>query len=115
MDNRKINYEVYEDNGGGLYLCILDDEGQCKRIFENWEYGPAGILSDALHQLQGDPNAYDVWGGDLVERLIDDGMDTSAQCIYADGLGRLIADGTGYIDPYMGCAGRKALNISADD
>ena len=115
MNNDKINYEVYEDNAGGLYLCVLDADGQCKRIFEGWEYGSVGILADALAELQRDPTVYDAWDGDLVERLTDDGVDTDAQRLYDDGLGSLIADGTGYIDQSMGHAGRKALNILIDN
>lgn len=113
MYKSKINYEVYEDNGGGLYLCILDAEGKCRQIFENWEYGPAGILSEALIQLGNDPDAYNAWDGDLVERLTrDDGIVTSAQRLYNNGLGDLIADSTGYIDPQMGCAGKIAFAIN---
>lgn len=117
FNSKKVanNYEVYEDNGGGLYLCILGTDGQCKRIFEGWEYGPAGILADALAELQEDPTIYDAWDGDLVDRWTDDGIDTSAQRLYDDGLGDLIADSTGYISPYMGYAGAKALNVDRSD
>lgn len=108
-------YEIYENNGGALFLCIMD-EGRCKRIFENWEYGPAGILSDAIQQLKTDPTAYETWDGDLVERLTYvEEMETDAQSLYEDGLGELIADSTGFIDPHMGFAGKNALNIHDED
>lgn len=111
MKNMENKCEAYEDNSGRIYLCILDAYGKCIRIFENWEYGPAGILFNALAVLQEDPDAYYTWEGDLVERLTGYGMDTSAQSLYDDGMGDLIADSTGYINPRMGYAGRKALGI----
>lgn len=107
------NYEVYETNAGSLYLCIIDDDGQCKRIIEGWEYEPYGILNYALDELQNDPTAYENWDGDLVERLRNEGIYTDAQILYdnGDGMGELIADSTGYINPNMGYAGKKAFNI----
>lgn len=106
-----INYEVYEDNAGGLYLCILDATGRCKHIIEGWEYDPAGILNDALAELRKNPTTYTEWDGDLVKRLNYDGVDADAKSLYDKGLGTLIADSTGYINPHMGCAGKKAFNI----
>lgn len=115
MNNNTISYEVYEDNGGGLYLCILSADRQCKRIFEGWEYGPVGILADALAELQKDPSIYDSWDGDLVDRFTSDGVDTDAQRLYDGGLGLLIADSTGYICQIIGYAGKKALNLLIND
>lgn len=110
-------YEIYEDNGGGLYLCIMGENGQCERIFENFEYcNEPGILSDAIKRLESDPTAYEAWDGDLVERLVDiEEQDVTAQSLYDDGIGDLIADSTGYWSEHMGFSGRKALNISDDD
>lgn len=107
-------YEIYENNGGGLYLCIMGENGDCKRIFENFEYcSDPGILCDAIHQLEADPSAYEAWDGDLVARLMDDGYNVTAQSIYDDGgLGDMIASSTGYRSEYIGLAGRRALNIS---
>jgi len=63
-------YEIYEDNGGGVYLVIQDDAGKPVKIFENWEYpSSAGVLRDALEQLRADPTAWEMWDGDLLERL----------------------------------------------
>lgn len=106
-------YEVYEDNAGGLYLCIMGNDGQCERIFENFEYGQAGILCDAISQLEADATAYEEWDGDLVKRIQDDGLNVTAQSLYDNGLGDLIAE-SGYISSNMGLAGRRALNINEE-
>lgn len=109
----KTNYEIYENNGGALLMCILDDSGNCTRIFENWEFGPAGILSDAIRELEDDPTAYNMWDGDLIERLVEvEGMDTTALDLYDEGLGDLVADSTGYRNEYAGYAAKKALNMA---
>jgi hypothetical protein len=66
---KENSFEVYENNGGGLFLVILDGEGNPTRIFENWEYGEKGNLAEALDQLIKNPGVCDQWDGDLMERL----------------------------------------------
>lgn len=109
-----INFKIYEDNAGGLYLCIMSDTGHCDRIFENFEYGPPGTLANAIAQLTENTTAYEAWDGDLVARLMGDGQNVTAQTLYDGGLGDLIADSTGYRNQDMGFAGRKALNFDME-
>lgn len=105
-NHRLPTFEVYEDNDGGLYLCILDGGMNCLRIFENWEYGDIGNLKEALEELAQDKTAYELWDGDLCDRT-----GCTASYLYEDGLGALIADNDGaYIDS-MGIAGRKAFGL----
>ena len=94
-----MQYEVFEDNAGGLYLCILEDS-KCIRIFENFEYGECGILARALNELSKNPLAYEDWNGDLVARLLGEGQEVSTQSLY---------DSQGFVSPVMGAAGRRAM------
>lgn len=103
-----MQYEVFEDNAGGLYLCILEDS-KCIRIFENFEYGECGILARALNELSKNPLAYEGWDGDLVARLLGEGQEVSAQSLYENGLGDLIANSQSFVSPVMGAAGRRAM------
>ena len=69
MANR---FEAYEDNGGGLYMVIMENYDPVA-IFENWEAGEKGIMLDAIEQMKDDSSAYKMWEGDLLERLNADG------------------------------------------
>lgn len=110
-----MKYEVYENNGGGLYLCIISEGGECLKIFENWEYGPNGILADAIQEFEADNTVYKTWNGDFVKRLEEVvGIELIAHSLYEQGLGELIADSNGYRNSTMGFAGRKALNYKED-
>lgn len=61
-------FEVYENNGGGILLYLFDGE-DVKKVFEGWEYGEEGGLLNAINQLVENPDAWECWEGDLVERL----------------------------------------------
>ena len=61
-------FEVYENNGGGILLYLFDDDG-AKKVFEGWECGEKGGLLNAINQLVEDPDAWESWDGDLIERL----------------------------------------------
>ncbi len=89
-------FEVYEDNAGGLYLCILN-QGKCVRIFEGFEYQGDQSLMKALQSLAEDEAAYEMWDGD--------------NALYEDGLGDLIADNDGIWISNLGAAGAKAFGI----
>lgn len=116
LNNVKTDFEIYEDNSGGLYFCILDGNG-CIAIFENFEYGKAGILVDALTELAANPTAYKSWDGDLIARLNDEydiaiGDVYTAQDVYENGLGEFIAYNHGIFSAFMGTAGRKAFGLA---
>ena len=61
-------FEVYENGGGGILLYLFDGE-EAKKVFEGWECGEKGGLLNAINQLAEDPDAWESWDGDLVERL----------------------------------------------
>ena len=61
-------FEVYENNGGGILLYLFEGE-EVKKVFEGWECGEKGGLLNAINQLVEDPDAWESWDGDLVERL----------------------------------------------
>ena len=110
------NLEIYEDNGGGLHLCILDESGDCIAIYGNWEYmEEPGILLDAVDQLKDDPDAYLSWDGNELEYIDDE--DLTVEKLYNELEYRdLIAwtDEAGELQTIardrMGAAGSKALD-----
>ena len=61
-------FEVYENGGGGILLYLFDGE-EVKKVFEGWECGEKGGLLNAINQLVEDPDAWESWDEDLVERL----------------------------------------------
>ena len=61
-------FEAYENGGGGILLYLFDGE-EVKKVFEGWECGEKGGLLNAINQLVEDPDAWESWDGDLVERL----------------------------------------------
>ena len=61
-------FEAYENGGGGILLYLFDDE-EVKKVFEGWECGEKGGLLNAINQLVEDPDAWESWDGDLIERL----------------------------------------------
>lgn len=101
-----VKFEIYEDSGGGLYLCILDKDGNCSRVFENFEYQDGPSLQETLMLLSEDEEIYKLWDGDLSERI-----ERAASAIYEEGLGCLIADNDGIWISRLGAAGTKALGI----
>lgn len=113
----ETKYEVYEDNAGGLYLCIMSEEGKCIRIYDGWEYGYPGNLLKAIRKLQEYQEGYEDWGPDMSEK-IEEGANAlglqpeSREVIYGK-LGTLIAyaqyDGNLWLNEHMGIAGRKSL------
>ena len=112
--------EIYEDNGGGLHLCILDEAGDCIAIYGNWEYiEEPGILLDAYDQLKDDPDAYLSWDGNELEYIDDE--DLTIEKLYNELEYRdLIAwtDEAGELQTIardrMGAAGSKALDYNSE-
>ena len=87
-------FEAYENGGGGILLYLFDDE-EVKKVFEGWECGEKGGLLNAINQLVEDPDAWESWDGDLVERLggryMIDEIDESGNIIADHGVYRLHA------------------------
>lgn len=109
-------FEVCEDNAGGLYLVVLT-AGIPTYVYENWEYQNPGSLRDAIFELAANKLAYRGWNGDCVERINEDRLSdlVTAESLYDEGLGTLIAKITGnggtYYPDRMGIAARLALGI----
>lgn len=109
----KAKYEIYADNAGSVYMCILDGNGECVRIFEGFEQGRPGLLRDAIKDLDDDAKAYELWDGDLVERLHAEGVETTAEDLYNEGLGDLIATDAGQRGEITSSGALYALGIGA--
>ena len=113
-------FEVYEDNAGGLYLAVLT-AGIPTYIFENWEYQNSGSLRAAISELAEDKLAYRIWDGNCVDRINESRRNdpasdlVTAQSLYDDGLGALVAkiteSGGTYYPDRMSIAARHALVI----
>lgn len=48
---KKLSYQVLEDNGGGLYLAIFDDNDNCIHFSGDYEYCQ-GALKGTLDDLK---------------------------------------------------------------
>lgn len=81
----KRTYEIYEDNGGGLHMVILND-GQPIKIYSGWEQGDdvPGILIDALDQVKADPAAHYDWDGDLMQEIAGRGETCTIEDLYRE-------------------------------
>lgn len=115
---KNVKFEIYENNGGGLFLVIFDSDCNPIRIFENWEYGGPGILADAIKQLEDSPSAYEWWDEDLMERLAIEREDLGLpEITIADmydklnGNDVLIADSNCMYPDRMGSAAQDALGV----
>lgn len=102
-------YEVYEDNAGGLYMCILDDEGDILRIFDSFERGERGILKAAIKELEDDPDAYESWDCDLVEYCKGEADIYELYSMIQHMT--MIADNDGIEVLVMGTAGLRAFDV----
>ena len=60
------NYLVAEDNAGGLFLFITDNNDITLHAYTGFEYEP-GSLVNAIHDLQNDSEAYELWENDILE------------------------------------------------
>ena len=65
-----MKFEIYEDNAGGLYFCVIGEDDTCVRIIENWEYDQkGGNLREAVSEFMADPDVYKCWDGDITDRI----------------------------------------------
>lgn len=116
-----IKYEVFENNGGGVFLVILDGNSQPMKIFENWEYvTEKGSLLSAIAELKADPMAWKNWDGDLMENLEVIGSTETIEQVY-ENLGDLVAwsgeNGEMENIPVsrIGFAARKCLDVQEEN
>lgn len=93
-------HEVIEDNGGGIYLFVFDDDGQVARGIGNLEYAQPGDL-DNLDDAAG-------WEGGLDDPQAAYKSITSYQFGW-----QVIADQNGVYPERMGRAGRILFEIKS--
>lgn len=128
----KRNYEVWTDSGDGIYLVIKDGE-TVLAIFENWEYGQFGCLRATIEQLANEPDRWEVWDGDLFERLSEESSSSYYHASRDDAMPELYSDiCNGDLEAWVeedsdtiiyrdgweggfGCGIREALGIVDDD
>lgn len=118
LQNRQFIFELYEDNAGGLYLCILNQDYEFRCAFDEWQYDKDGTLKNALKSLTEDQMAYNAWGNDMLDdrHALTPLTADDLQRMYKNGdFGVLIADNNGVYLGDMGYAGRQALDILDDD
>jgi len=65
-------FEVYEDNGGGLYLFVFDDDDEIVFAHEGYEYVPGQLRMDIIALLEGkDTDDWDGHNQDLADNYQD--------------------------------------------
>lgn len=62
----RCNYLVAEDNAGRLFLFIMDDNDITLHAYTGFEY-ESGSLMNAIHDLQNDSEAYELWENDILD------------------------------------------------
>lgn len=109
----EYKYEVYEDNGGGLSLCVMDGDAG---IAIYCVAGPS-VLLDAASQLRKDPEAWVSWDGEFHD-VAGISEDVPTSVLYGDLYGDLVAWMTAGDEAWehipaerMGFAARIALGL----
>lgn len=99
------NYEVYENNAGGLALVVYDGTNERPEyIHTGYEYN-RGQLSEDIEALKAGDDPAMMWDGNEIS-------DFSGDSSFSGDWGRLIADNDGIYPDWMGAAGRIEFNIS---
>lgn len=101
------NYEVLEDNGGGIYLAVFTDEDKEKveYLHAGYEFGPSDRLSDDLEALRnGDDPAKD-WDGNA-----ENPQELYDQLTSYEYGWEVIADNDGVYPEKMGAAGQLCFS-----
>jgi len=108
-----MRFQVIEDNGGGLYLVVFDDDDACIWYASGYEYSPANLQEDIAALKEGSHPVADEW-----ESNIPDGC--TPQQLY-DKLTsyeygwQIIADNDGIYPGCMGAAGRAVFGLDDND
>lgn len=125
-------FTAYEDNGGGIALFIIDDNGDAIAAYGNFEYD-RGSLAEAIANINDYRSFGGNYGGDIEMPMhfetSDEGfsvpdreltIDELYRCWADDETNTMIAwsdgDGVSYCDvDRMGFAAREALDVKEDD
>lgn len=100
------NFEVFENNGGGLALVVYDPHYTAEYIHTGYEYSP-GQLSADLDALREGADPATGWEGNEIDEFTPDQL--------AGPWGDLIADNWGTYYHLMGAAGRREFLPNDDN
>lgn len=80
-------FEAYENGSGGIILYLFDGD-EVKEVFKGWEFEKKGGLLDGINQLAENPDAWEDWSGDLLDRVgghrVIDKVDEESGMVIAD-------------------------------
>jgi len=101
------DFEVIEDNGGGLTLAVFNENGLVEYLHTGYEYSPGNLLDD-LRALKSGDNPVEEW----------DGNEDDPQGIYDDLISdipcgcQIVADSKQIYPDRMGFAACKEFGIA---
>lgn len=104
------NFEVFENNAGGLALVVYGPHYTVEYIHTGYEYSP-GQLSADLGALQEGADPATEWEGNE----IDDFSGDQVYDLTEGAWGQAIADNWGTYYHLMGAAGRREFYPDTDD
>lgn len=109
------NYQVIEDNGGGLALVVYGENGKVEYMCNSYEFVP-GQLTEGLQAIKDGADPAKEWDGNIDPE--DWGVDTLDE-VYATFertpcAWETIADNDGIYPDKMGRAGKLEFGIKDD-
>lgn len=102
-------FEVYENNGGGLILVVYNDQLKVEYIHSGYEFSPGQLLKDIENIKAGDDPATQ-WEGNELEEF-DKNTIKAIEAFESQEWGTLIANKFGPYPFLMGAAGKKEFGI----
>lgn len=116
---KKVNFEVYEDNAGGLTLFVLNENGTPVWGHSGYEYTPDD-LPEIIRDVQGldSLDELEFWDGNgmydgsqfTAWDEIEGGIQAAYDSLEGDEWTEIVADQNGQYPDKMGTAARKAFN-----
>lgn len=105
----QVNYEVIEDNGGGLYLAVFDSNGSCVYLHDGYEYVPGQLTADIKAIVNGADPSIDGWDGNAEDpQCVYDAI-TSYQYGWA-----IVADNTSIYPDHMGGTAQAEFGVQVE-
>ena len=100
------NFQVIEDNGGGLTLSVFNEDGSIEYLHSGYEYGAPGRLLEDLKNLKNGDNPKTDW----------EGNEENPQCAYDNMASfkhgwEIVADNEGIYPGKMGNAAFMEFGI----
>ena len=104
MEARALAWQVIEDNGGGLYLAVFDEQDNCIYYASGYEHNEAGLRADVQALREGQHPIRDGWEGSADDpQAAYDGLISYA---YA---WTVVADDEGVYYDHMGAAAQRVF------